>query len=100
MEFCGSEEECQVSLIPLCATAFMPHSLHIQMTSRQRRRLRQLRPPARDRVEICLLSAQGWRAPRLAVHLNVCAATVRRWIRQWEARGLKSLRYARMGRPP
>ena len=33
------------------------------------------------------------------MHLDVCAATIRRWIRQWEARGLKSLRYARMGRP-
>ena len=106
MELCGSEVECYVSLIPLCATALMPHSLHIQMTSRQRRTLRQLRhdprlrPRERDRVEMCLLSAQGWTAPRLAVHLDVCAATVRRWIRQWEARGLKSLRYARMGRPP
>ena len=106
MELCGSEVESQVSLIPLCATALMPHALHIQMTARQRRRLRQLRrdprlrPRERDRVEMCLLSAQGWTAPRLAVHLDVCAATVRRWIRQWEARGLKSLRYARMGRPP
>ena len=84
----------------------MPHALHIQMNARQRRRLRplrhdpRLRPRERDRVEMCLLSAQGWTAPRLAVHLDVCAATVRRWIRQWEARGLKSMRYARMGRPP
>ena len=54
----------------------------------------------RDRVEMCLLSAQGWTVPRLAVHLDVCAATVRRGIRQWEARGLRSLHYARMGRPP
>ena len=92
MELCGSEVESQVSLIPLCAPALMPHALHIQMTARQRRRLRQLRrdprlrPRERDRVEMCLLSAQGWTAPRLAVHLDVCAATVRRWIRQWEAR--------------
>ena len=92
--------------MPLCATALMPHALHIQRTARPRRTLRQrrrdpgLRPRARDRVEMCLLSAQGGTAPRLAVHLDVCAATVRRWIGQWEARGLKSLRSARRGRPP
>ncbi len=106
MELCGGEVECQVSLNPVCDTALISHPLHIQMSSRPRRRLRQLRhdprlrPRARVRVEMCLLSAQGWTVPRLAVHLDVCAATVRRGIRQWEARGLKSLRSARMGRPP
>ncbi len=68
----------------------MPHLLRIQMSARPRHRLRQLRPDPRlrprerDRVEMCLLSAQGWTVPRLAVHLDVCAATVRRWIRQWK----------------
>ncbi len=47
----------------------MPHALHIQMTARQRRKpqLRhdpRLRPRERDRVEMCLLSAQGWTAWR------------------------------------
>ena len=82
------------SLVRHCPHAPFP----AHQTARQRRRLRQLRhdprlrPRERDRVEMCLLSAQGWTAPRLAVHLDVCAATVRRWIRQWEARGLKSMR--------
>ena len=106
MGLCGGEVECQVSLNPVCDTALMSHPLHIQMSSRPRRRLRQLRhdprlrPRERDRVEMCLLAAQGWTVPRLAGHLDVCEATVRRGTRQWEVRGLKSLHHARMGRPP
>ena len=64
MELYGDEVECHASLNPVCDTALMPHPLHIQMNSRLRRRLRQvwhdprLRPRERDRVEMCLLSAQ------------------------------------------
>ncbi len=84
----------------------MPRLLHIQMTASQRQTLQRYRrdpnlsPRERDRVEMYLLSAQGWTVPRLAVHLDVCEATVRRWIHLWEAQGLQSLRHQKIGRPP
>ena len=84
----------------------MPAPLHVQLSSSQRRRLHKLRrDPAlqsreRDRVEMYLLSADGLRVPRLAVHFGVQEATVRRWIRQWEAEGLKAVRHKRRGLGP
>ncbi len=64
----------------------MSRPLHIHLTAGQRTALYQLRrdprlqPRERDRVEMCLLSAAGWTVPRLAVHLDVCAATVRKYL--------------------
>ncbi len=64
----GISESC----VRNCSQAPPPHN---QMSSRPRPRLRtwrhdpRLRPAEWDRVEMCLLSAQGWTVPRLAVPL-------------------------------
>lgn len=84
----------------------MANALHATLSSRQRRRLRGLRhdpalkPRERDRVEALLLSADGLRVPRLARHFDCCQATVRRWLHQFAAEGLKSLRHQRWGLGP
>ncbi len=59
-----------------------------------------LKPRERDRVEALLLSADGMRVPRLAVHFDCCQATVRRWLHQFAAEGLRSLRHQRRGLGP
>ena len=41
------------------------------------RRDTSLSPAERDRVEMVLLSAEGWSPPKIASHLGYCAATVR-----------------------
>lgn len=84
----------------------MPAPLHVQLSSHQRRRLRELRrdptlkPRERDRVEMYLLLADGMTVPRLARHFDCCEATLRRWIRQFEAEGLKAVRHKRRGVGP
>ena len=84
----------------------MPAPLHVQLSSHQRRRLRELRrdptlkPRERDRVEMYLLSADGLTVPRLAVHFGRCEATMRRWLRQFEAEGLKAVRHKQLGTGP
>ena len=84
----------------------MPAPLHVQLTARQRRRLHELRRDPdlasreRDRVEMYLLSADGLTVPRLAVHFGRCEATMRRWIRQFEAEGLKAVRHKQLGTGP
>jgi transposase len=84
----------------------MANALHATLSSRQRRRLRELRydptlkPRERDRVEALLLSADGMRVPCLARHFDCCQATVRRWLHQFATEGLKSLRHQRRGLGP
>lgn len=84
----------------------MPAPLHVKLSSYQRRRLYKLRRDPtlqsreRDRVEMYLLSADGLTVPRLAVHFGVQEATLRRWIRQFEAEGLKAIRHKPRGAGP
>ncbi len=84
----------------------MPAPLHVKLSSRQRRRLQALRhdptlkPRERDRVEMYLLSADGLKVPPLARHFRRHEATLRRWIRQWEAEGLKAIRHKPLGTGP
>ena len=84
----------------------MANALHATLSSHQRRRLRALRhdpalkPRERDRVEALLLSADGLRVPQLARHFDCCQATVRRWLHQFAAEGLKSLRHKQLGTGP
>jgi transposase len=55
----------------------------------------------RDRARLCWLAHEGRHAPAIATELGVCAATVRTWIRRFNAGGLDGLRDAgRSGRPP
>ena len=83
----------------------MPVPLHVQLSSRQRRWLRELcRDPAlksreRDRVEMYLLSADGLTVPQLARHFDCCEASLRRWIRQFKAEGLQAVRHKRCAGP-
>ncbi len=59
-----------------------------------------LSPAERDRVEMILLSDEGWSPPRIANHLNYHAKTVRLVLRRFDAQGLASLRYRRRGPAP
>ncbi len=74
----------------LAGSRAMPAPLHVQLSSHQHRRLRELRrdpalrPRERDRVEMYLLSADGMTVPRLAL----------------EAEGLKAVRHKRRGLGP
>jgi transposase len=59
-----------------------------------------LTPAERDRVEMVVLSAEGWSPPRIAAHLGYHAATVRRVLVSFQHRGPLSLRRQRPGPPP
>jgi putative transposase len=58
-----------------------------------------LRPTERDRVEMVLLSAEGWSAPRVARHLGCHPATVRQVLKRFTADGASGLRRRRPGPP-
>ncbi len=45
----------------------------------------------RDRVQMVLLAAEGWSAPRIARHLGVSDKTVRRFLKSWRERGEQAL---------
>ncbi|NOJ91703.1 helix-turn-helix domain-containing protein [Corallococcus coralloides] len=45
----------------------------------------------RDRVQMVLLSAEGWSAPRIARHLGVSDKTVRRVLKGWRVQGEQAL---------
>jgi transposase len=64
------------------------------------RRDRTLRPGERDRVEMLLLSAEGWGPPRIAAHLGCHPATVRAVIKRFRSDGMPALRRSRPGPPP
>jgi putative transposase len=59
-----------------------------------------LAPLERDRVAMILLSAEGWRPPAIAQHLDYHAATVRHALKAYLARGLAGLWHQRPGPPP
>jgi len=67
--------------------------LRITLTDDQESELRRLRrerglsPLERDRVEIVLLAASGWPAPRIAAHLGRCGPTVRTTLHRFLAGG-------------
>jgi transposase len=59
--------------------------------------------PARmvERARIIWLAHQGWRVPAIAVELRLTQATVRQWLKRFNASGLDGLRdQPRAGRPP
>src|ERR671932_1990587 len=64
------------------------------------RRAPTLTPLERDRVEMVLLSAAGWRPPAIARHLDYHAATVRHALKAYQAPGLAGLWHQRPGPPP
>ena len=64
------------------------------------RRDRTLTPHERDWVEILLLSAAGWRPPRIAAHLRCHPETVRRLLKRFRQDGLAALHQRRSGPPP
>lgn len=78
----------------------------MRLTAEERSELEDLRrdpslkPVERDHLEMVLLSAAGWRVPRIAEYLNVCEATVRRVFRRFEAAGATGLRQHVPGPPP
>src|ERR687886_897763 len=59
-----------------------------------------LTPLERDRVEMVLLSAEGWRPPAIAHHLDYHAATIRHALKAYLAQGLAGLWHQRPGPPP
>src|SRR6059058_373438 len=59
-----------------------------------------LHPAERDRIEMLLLSDAGWSPPRIAVHLGVCAKTVRMVVTGFAETGLAGIRHKRPGPPP
>jgi putative transposase len=59
-----------------------------------------LPPKARDRLEMILLAAAGWPAPRVAAHTGYCAPTVRALLRDFQARGQAALFPAKTGPAP
>lgn len=64
------------------------------------RRAPTLTPLERDRVEMVLLSADGWRPPAIAQHLDYHAATVRHALKAYQAQGLAGLWHRRPGPLP
>jgi transposase len=79
--------------------------IRLELTPEQRgavralRRDRMLRPAERDRVEMVLLSAEGWSPPRIARHLNCHPATVRQALKRFATEGTASLPWRRPGPP-
>ncbi len=80
--------------------------LRITLTPDQRaatqaaRRDPTLTPLERDRVEMVLLSGEGWRPSAIAQHLDYHAATVRHALKAYRAQGLAGLWHHRPGPPP
>ncbi len=80
--------------------------IRLRLTSDERAAVQTLRrdgtltPRERDRVEMVLLSADGWSPPRIAAHLGYHVATVRRVLDGVRATGVSRLRRRRPGPPP
>ncbi|HEX5298994.1 MAG TPA: helix-turn-helix domain-containing protein [Streptosporangiaceae bacterium] len=84
-----------------------PVTLHVALTAgqradlRQRLRQRTLSPRLRRRLECIRLAGQGWPVPRVAAHLSLDQATIRRTIHRLAGGGLDGLAdRPRSGRPP
>ncbi len=79
--------------------------IHIQLTSEGRdavttlRRDPSLSPSERDRVEMVLLSEQGWSVPQIGSHFGYCLATVRRLFKQFNEESVGALRHKPPGPP-
>lgn len=79
--------------------------LYVQLTSEGRDEVTSLRrdpslsPSERDRVEMVLLSEQGWSVPQIGSHLGYCLATVRRLFKQFNEEGVGALRHKPPGPP-
>ena len=79
--------------------------LRVTLTPEQAEAVRALRrdgslaPAERDRVEMILLSAEGWSPPKVAGHLGYCAATVRTVLAGFPRTGIDGLRRKRPGPP-
>lgn len=58
-----------------------------------------IRPAERDRVEMVLLSSEGWSPPRIARHLSCHPATVRQTLKRFAADGTAGLPWRRPGPP-
>jgi transposase len=83
-----------------------PATLHVVLTAgqradlRQRLRQRALSQRLRRRLECIRLADQGWPVPRIAVHLGLDQATIRRTIHRMAEDGLDGLAdRPRCGRP-
>jgi len=80
--------------------------IRIVLTSDMRQELQALRrdpsfsPGERDRVEMLMLSAEGWSAPRIASHLGCHPKTVRLALKGFLAEGTRSLRHHPPGPVP
>src|SRR5262249_32928926 len=57
-------------------------------------------PPARDRLEMVLLSEAGWSPPRIAAHLRRYPQTVRKALHDFRRRGTPALYPDRPGPDP
>jgi putative transposase len=79
--------------------------LRVTLSPEQAEEVRALRrdgslsPAERDRVEMVLLSAEGWSPPKIASHLGYCSATVRTALVSVPSTGLDGLRRKRPGPP-
>ncbi len=79
--------------------------IHIQLTVEGRNEVTLLRrdpslsPSERDRVEMVLLSEQGWSVPGIASYLGYCLATVRRLFKHFSEEGVVALRHKPPGPP-
>ncbi len=77
--------------------------IRLELSEDERAAVRALRrdgtvaPAERDRVEMVLLSAEGWSPPKIAGHLGYCAATVRTGLSGFLATGVAGLRRKRPG---
>lgn len=79
--------------------------IRIQLDDTLRNELQALRrqnlpPKARDRLEMVLLCAAGWSAPRLAAHLGYCGHTVRAILHDFQQRGRDALYPKQTGPAP
>jgi transposase len=53
------------------------------------------------RAQIVLHALEGLKAPKISAHMDLCGATVRHWLKRFNARGLQGLEEdVRSGRPP
>ena len=80
--------------------------IRVRLTDQERAAVQQLRrdrtlsPAERDRVEMVLLSAEGWSPPQIATHLTCHPKTVRLVLKHFRDQGSASLRRRRPGPPP
>jgi putative transposase len=79
--------------------------IRIQLDDPLRNELQALRrqnlpPKVRDRLEMVLLCAAGWSAPRIAAHLGYCGHTVRAILHGFQQRGRDALYPKKTGPAP